>query len=97
MFLETTFIPCLLHFMSLISRIALDVLNVETFVRFYLVSSVFTFDTVGSLDYSKSLPTDARTVSVMFAVALILLKPVTYLFWLEYSATAHCWFSRLVC
>lgn len=56
----------------------------------------FTFDAVGSLDYSKSLPTDARTLSVVFAVALDLLKPVACLVLLEYSATAHCWFSHLV-
>lgn len=72
MLLETTYnVPCLLHFMSLVSRVTLDMLNVETSVRFYLVLSVFTFDTVGSLDYSKSRPTDAGTISVVSAVALI--------------------------
>jgi hypothetical protein len=97
MLLKTTFnVPCLLHFMSLVSRVTLDVLNFETSVRFCLVLSVFTFDAVGSLNYSKSPPTDARTISVVFAVALILLKPIASLVLLEYSATAHCWFSRLV-
>ena len=71
-------------------------LNFEISVRFYLVLPVFTLDAVGSLDYSKSPLTDARTISVVFAVALILLKPIVSLVLLEYSATAHCWFSGLV-
>ena len=71
-------------------------LNSETSVRFCLVLSVFTFDAVGSLDYSKSPLTDARMISVVFAVALILLKPIASLVLLAYSTTAHCWFSRLV-
>lgn len=82
--------------MSLVSRVILDVLNVQISVRFYLVSSVFTFEAVGSPDYSKSPFIDARTVSVVFAVALILLKPIASLVLLEYSTTAHCWFSCLV-
>jgi len=82
--------------MSLVRWVTLDSLTVETSVRFYLVLSVFTFDTVGSLDYSKSPLTDARRVSVVFAVALNLLKPIASLALLEYSATAHCWFSHLV-
>jgi len=54
MLLKTAYnIPCLLHFVSLVSRVTLDVLNFETSVRFYLVLSVFTFDAVGSLDYSE--------------------------------------------
>jgi hypothetical protein len=82
--------------MSLVSRVTLDMLNIETSVRFYLVLSVFTFDAMASLDYSKSPLTDGRTVSVVFAMALILLKPIASLGLLEYLATAHCWFSHLV-
>jgi len=82
--------------MSLVRWVTLDVLTVETSVRFYLVLSVFTFDAVGSLDYSKSPLTDVRTISVVLAMALNLLKPIASLVLLEYSATAHCWFSRLV-
>jgi hypothetical protein len=82
--------------MFLVSRVTLNVLNVETSVRFYLVLSIFTFDAVGSLDYSKSPLTNARTVSVLFAVALILLKPIASSVLLEYLATAHCWFSCLL-
>ena len=93
---QTYNIPCLLHFMSLVSWVTLDVLNVETSLRFHLVLSVFTYDAVGSLDYSKSPLTDARTISVVFAITLILLKPIVSLVLLEYSATAHCWFSHLV-
>lgn len=93
---QTYNIPCLLHFMSLVRWVTLYVLTVETSVRFYLVLSVFTFDAVGSLDYSKSPLTDASTVSVMFAVALNLLKPIASLVFLEYWATAHCCFSRSV-
>lgn len=80
----------------LVSRVTLNVLNFGTSVKFYLVLSVFTFDAIGSLDFSKSLPTDARTVSVVFAVASVLLKPTASLVLLEYSATVHCWFSHLV-
>jgi len=83
--------------MSLVRWVTLDVLNVETSVRLCLVLSVFTFDAVGSLDYSKSPLIDARTISVVFSVALILLKPIASLVLLAYSATAHFCFSRLVC
>jgi len=93
---QTYNIPCLLHFMFLVSRVTLDVLNVETSVRFYLVLSIFTFDTVGSFDYSNTPLTNARTVSVLFAMALILLKPIASSVLLEYSATAHCWISCLL-
>ena len=70
--------------MSLVSWVTLDVLNVETSLRFHLVLSVFTYDAVGSLDYSKSPLTDARTISVVFAIAgshIWYLKRVMILQW----------------
>jgi hypothetical protein len=93
---QTCNIPCLLQFISVVSRVTLDLLNVETSVRFYLVLSVFTYGAVGSLGYSKSPLTDTRTVTAVFVVALILLKPTASLVLLEYSASAHCWLSHLV-
>jgi hypothetical protein len=62
--------------MSLVQWVTLDVLNVETFLRFYPILSVFAFEVVGAFDYSNGFPNDARTISVVFAVALTLSKPV---------------------